>query len=168
MSHTPALNPIHRLAGRIGLALASLLVVTTAQADDDDLRVPKLATYNAECASCHVAYPPGLLPAPSWQRLMNNLPRHFGTDASLDAATVQKLSTWLTAHAASYRKVARNPVPPPDDRITRSAWFIHEHQEELPPSVWKRPSIQSPANCAACHTRADQGAYGEHDLRIPR
>jgi hypothetical protein len=28
-----------------------------------------------------------MLPAASWQRLMGNLPRHFGTDASLDAAT---------------------------------------------------------------------------------
>jgi len=48
--------------------------------------------YQQECAACHLAYPPGLLPAASWQRPMGNLPKHFGTEASLDATTLQTLS----------------------------------------------------------------------------
>jgi len=38
-------------------------------------------------------------PAASWQQLMNNLQRHFGSDALLDAATVKELSDWLAANA---------------------------------------------------------------------
>ena len=70
--------------------------------------------------------PPGLLPAASWQRLIDNLPRHFGTDASLDAATAKELSTWLAAHAGTDKRAREAP---PEDRITRSAWFIREHDE---------------------------------------
>jgi hypothetical protein len=151
--------------------LASALVLAAtgaAQADERaGARVPLLPAYQQECASCHLAYPPGLLPAVSWRRLMANLPRHFGTDASVDAATRQQLSHWLEANAGSYKKVARDPTPPPQDRITQSAWFVHEH-DELPAAVWARPAIKSAANCAACHTRADQGEFRERDIRIPR
>ena len=63
-----------------------------------------LPKYQQECAACHLAYPPGLLPAASWQRLMGNLPQHFGTDASLDPATVKEIGQWLQAHAADPRR----------------------------------------------------------------
>ena len=127
-------------------------------------RVPLLPLYKQECAACHVAYPPGMLPAPSWQRLMNNLPRHFGTDASLDADALKQLSAWLDAHAGSGRRVREAP---PEDRITRSSWFVREH-DEIPAATWKKAAVKSASNCIACHTRADQGDFNEHDVRIPR
>jgi nitrate/TMAO reductase-like tetraheme cytochrome c subunit len=104
-----------------------------------------------------------MLPAESWRRLVNNLPRHYGTDASLDAATVSELATWLDANAGTYKRVHE---PPPQDRVTRSAWFIRKH-DELPATVWKRPAVKSAANCIACHTRADQGDFNERAVRIP-
>ena len=70
--------------------LMALLGATLAARAGDDRRGPGVALlprYQQECAACHVAFPPGMLPADSWRRLMNDLPRHFGTDASLDAAT---------------------------------------------------------------------------------
>jgi len=137
-----------------------------AHADDGlrGLRVPLLPKYRQECASCHMAYPPGMLPADSWQRLINSLPRHFGTDASLDAASVMELSAWLTANAGSYNRVREAP---PQDRITTSAWFSRTH-EEVSSTAWRRPAIKSPANCSACHAQADQGDFNEHNVRIPR
>ncbi|WP_445263697.1 diheme cytochrome c [Ramlibacter sp. PS3R-8] len=107
---------------------------------------------------------PGLLPAASWQRLLQDLPRHFGTDASLDATTVAELSKWLAVHAATSRRFA---AVPPQDRITRSDWFAREHRE-VPADAWKRAAVKSPANCAACHSGADQGDFDEHAVRIPR
>ncbi|MBU3739987.1 MAG: cytochrome C, partial [Rhodoferax sp.] len=125
-----------------------------------------LPRYQQECAACHIAYPPALLPAASWQRLMGSLDRHFGTDASLDAASVRDLTRWLTQNAGSYRRVSE---PPPQDRITRSAWFVRQHGgHEVPADVWKRAAVGSPANCAACHTRADQGRFDEREIRIPK
>lgn len=145
--------------------LAALLA-PQAWADDGlrPARAPSLAKYVQECAACHLAYPPALLPAPSWQRVMANLPRHYGTDASLDPATVSALATWLTANAATS---SRRSESPPDDRITRANWFIREHHE-LAAATWKLPKVRNAANCAACHTQADQGDFNEHNVRIPR
>lgn len=122
------------------------------------------ANFRQECSACHVAYPPGLLPAASWDRLMKNLGAHFGTDASLDEAQVRLISDWLRTHAGTYKRVSGAP---PDDRITQSAWFIRKHQE-VPPDAWKRASIRSAANCNACHSGAARGDYDEHGVRIPR
>lgn len=149
-----------------GLAAACALFAAlgAARADGHRPAAPPLPKYAQECASCHLAYPPGALPAASWQRLMDNLPRHFGTDASLDAATVKELRGWLGANAGTWRRVAEAP---PEDRITRSAWFVRKHRE-VAPATWKLPAVRSASNCAACHTRADQGDFDEHAVRIPR
>lgn len=127
-------------------------------------RVPTLPQYQAECSACHVAFPAGGLPAASWARLMQNLPKHFGTDASLDPATTQQISQWLQANAASGRRAQDTP---PEDRLTRTQWFVREHHE-ISSTTWQRAAIGKPSNCAACHTGAPQGRFGEHDVRIPR
>lgn len=95
---------------------------------------------------------------------MSNLPRHYGTDASLDAATVRELSAWLKTHAGTWKRV---DVPPRDDRITEAAWFVREHRE-VSAATWKLPAVKSAANCAACHTQAEQGDFRERNIRIPR
>lgn len=149
-----------------GAAAGLLLALTTTLACADgrrDVGTPPLPAYAQECGACHVAYPASVLPAASWQRLMGNLPRHFGVDASLEAATAQPLAAWLAAHAASGRRA----TAPPDDRITRSAWFVREH-DDVAPSAWQRPAIKSAANCGACHAGAEQGDFDEHRVRIPR
>ena len=122
-----------------------------------------LPLHAQECGACHTAYAPGLLGAASWQRLMANLPRHFGSDASLDAASTAQLSAWLRTHAATGKRAE----PPPQDRITRSAWFGREHRE-IVPAVFARPAIKSASNCGACHAGAAQGDFNEHQVRIPR
>ena len=152
------------VAARLGTLLSVGLSVVGAQADSGrimPLAVP--AAYVQECAACHTAYPPGMLPAHSWQRVMGGLERHFGTDASLDPATVQQLARWLQAHAGTYKRVAEEP---PEDRITRSAWFVRKHRD-IAPGVWVLPSVKAAANCAACHTGTEQGIYDDDRLHIP-
>lgn len=119
--------------------------------------------YTQECAACHLAYPPGLLPARSWQRLMGGLDQHYGSDASLDAATLQQITPWLLAHAGTYKRVAEEP---PQDRITRSVWFGRKHRK-VDPSVWQLPSVKSAAHCAACHAGAGRGDFDDDHLQVP-
>ena len=69
-------------------ALLCALVASAAAPAFAGSRAPLDPTYVAECASCHIPYPPRFLPAASWRALMGNLGDHFGTDASLDAQTV--------------------------------------------------------------------------------
>ena len=147
------------LAVAAGLTLAS-----AAQADSDRALLRNVpAAYTQECAACHTGYAPGMLPARSWQRIMTGLDKHYGTDASLDAATVRQLSGWLQANAGTYKRVAEAP---PEDRITQSAWFVRKH-DEVAPSVWKLASVKSAANCTACHTGADQGDFSDDNLKFP-
>jgi hypothetical protein len=145
------------------LAPVMLLALSQQVLADAAPRVRPLPAYQRECGSCHVAYPPGMLPVASWQRLMNDLPNHFGTDASLDAEQVREIGGWLAAHAG--RRGSAERVP--EDRITRTAWFIREHRKVAQP-VWKRPAVGGAANCAACHTRAEEGDFDERHIRIPR
>lgn len=156
-----------RRTRRIVFSLCAALSIAQPAVADDDRRTPpvaRLPKYQQECGACHLAYPPGMLPAASWQRTMNSLPHHFGTDASLDAADLQQLSGWLRANAGTYKRVRETPR---QDRITLSSWFVRKH-DEVPASAWKLAAVKSASNCAACHTRADQGFFHERDIRIPR
>lgn len=148
------------------LACLALLLSLPAWADGDKRLRPATPnpSYQQECGSCHVAYPPALLPAASWQRITADLGKHFGSDATLDPATTQALTRWLQQNAGSGKRAREAP---PQDRITRAAWFQREH-DELPAGVWQRPAVKSPANCAACHTGAEQGDFSEHRVRVPR
>ena len=121
------------------------------------------AIYLQECASCHVAYPPGMLPAVSWQRIVSRLDKHFGTDASLDAPTANGIGAWLQAQAGTGRRSAE---PPSQDRITRTAWFERKHRK-LAADVWRLPSVGSAGRCEACHAGADRGLFDDHDLQAP-
>ena len=155
-----------RTARRLPLpALAMLLGLTTAALADSGNINPRqmLPSFQQECAACHLAYPPGLLPARSWDRIMKGLDQHYGTDASLDAASVQQIGQWLQAHAGTYKRVNAEP---PQDRITESAWFLRKHRQ-LDAPVWQHASVKSAANCAACHTRAEQGRFDEDELQFP-
>jgi mono/diheme cytochrome c family protein len=147
------------MAALLGLAAAML-----AHADSGPL-MPRdvLPAYTQECASCHMAYPPGMLPARSWQRVMGGLDKHYGTDASLDAATVKQIAGWLQAHAGTAR---RGNEEPPQDRITRSAWFENKHRK-IDRSVWTLASVKSAAHCAACHTGAERGDFDDDRLTFP-
>ena len=148
------------------LSSAVVLLAAPALADSNTPRIPLLPKYAQECTACHMAYPPGMLPAASWARVMGGLGKHYGTDASLDETSVREISAWLKANAGTYRRVSEEP---PQDRITKSAWFVRKHREgEVPANVWKRTAVGSPANCAACHAGADKGNFNEHEVRIPK
>lgn len=156
---TPARSALAALA-----LIAGSFAVFDAHADGDRLMPPNApAAYTQECASCHLAYPPALLPARSWRRLMGGLDKHYGSDASLDAATAQQIDGWLQAHAGTYKRVNEEP---PQDRITRSAWFERKHRK-IDPAVWTLASVKRAANCAACHTAADRGVFDDDDLTYP-
>lgn len=132
------------------------------------------ATYKAECASCHMLYPPGLLPARSWLRIMEGLKDHFGENATVDKAAKERLTEFLTSNAADHsplrrsRKIAASIAASDSPlRFTETQYFKRQHHE-VRAKVWQRKSVGSPANCAACHARAESGDFSEDEVRIPR
>jgi hypothetical protein len=148
----------------VGAAMLGMALFGSAHADGR-FGIPANAptAYAQECASCHMAYPPGMLPAGSWQRMLSGLDKHYGTDASLDTATTQQLVAWLRANAGTSKRVREEPA---QDRITRTAWFERKHRQ-IQPAVWRLASVKSPANCAACHTGAERGNFDDDNLRLP-
>ena len=148
------------------LLMGVMLSVAHAEDDDDDggRATANNAAWKTECSSCHVAYPPRFLTAESWHAIMSGLDKHFGSNASLDAATTKEIATFLDKNAGSNRHA---PSGKPVLRITETRWFQHEH-DEVADRVWKNPKVKSPANCAACHIQADSGNFSEHNIRIPK
>ena len=71
-----------RLALLLAAALAAPLLPAHAE---EGAYLPPVAdaTVAKECGACHMVFPPQLLPARSWQKLMADLSSHFGEDASL-------------------------------------------------------------------------------------
>ena len=152
----------------IGILLLNAILLIgshSALADSDQLLPARLLpSYQQECAACHLAYPPAFLPAVSWKRMMSNLEQHFGSDASIDSKTANEITSWLTDHAGTYKRVKEAPK---DDRITLSAWFVRKHRK-IEDEVWLRESIKSKANCLACHVQAERGNYDDDHVVIPK
>lgn len=140
----------------IGFGLILALFSATA------LSAPANSLWRQECGSCHLAYPPELLPAASWRKLMDGLDQHFGSDASLSAKENRAISEYLLSKAGSRWRALDAPL-----RISETSWFQHEH-DEIAAAVWKRAAIKTPANCGACHAGADHSDFEEDRVRIPR
>lgn len=146
------------------IALALLLGVSLpALADRLPLPADAPASYKAECGSCHIAYPPALLPAGDWQRVMAGLNQHYGSDAAVDEKTRREIAAFLKRHAGNAGRLGSAGEPP---RITQTTRFVHKHRE-VPQKFWRDPRVKSAANCEACHTRAVEGSYSEHEISIP-
>jgi len=132
------------------------------------------AKWKAECAGCHMAYHPGLLPARSWQRMMSGLYKHFGENAELDAATREEITRFLVANSADKQESRRSkrivqsiPANAAPLRISETDYFVAKH-DEVSPATFKRKSIGSASNCIACHKNADKGDFSESQIKIPR
>ncbi len=145
--------------------LLPLLILLAMPVSAAKMSTPSKApkSYEVECASCHMAYPPGLLGQKNWQNILAGLDKHFGVDASIDAKTQTEITQWLIKNAATKEKYSSFA---PENRITKSAWFIREH-DEVRADVWKRDAIKGPANCSVCHTDAANGGFSENNIRIP-
>jgi hypothetical protein len=161
-------NATKRLAFDLSVWIVSLFAVLVLIAHeamaDSSVAAASNDRWKAECGSCHIAYPPRLLPAPAWRRMMSQLDKHFGADASLDARAAAGIGAFLEQNAASGRR-AQGPAE--TLRITETGWFRREHGK-VPAATWKHAAVQSAANCGACHTLAEQGDFRERNIRIPR
>jgi mono/diheme cytochrome c family protein len=130
--------------------------------------------YKEECGSCHFPFQPAFLPAESWQAIMSDLGDHFGDNAELSDENTQRIANFLASNSAG--KVS-SEIPnkvmwslrytPHPKRITETAFFRHEHREIPPRLLNNNGNKLSFANCDSCHTRAMQGSYREHEIRVP-
>ncbi len=166
-----------------GFVVGYALLFASCAAYADKLSLPTDAppAFQAECTSCHLAFPPQLMAADDWRRVMATLDKHYGDNASLDEKTRLALENFLVRNAGSPKKVgaASSGRFRPDGlpaggtaegaelpRITTSAWFKRKHHE-VAKADWTHAKVKTPANCAACHTKAAAGSYREREIVMP-
>jgi len=130
----------------------------------------KDATYIEECGTCHIPYPPMLLPEASWEKVMAGLENHFGDNTELDAQTSKYLQNYLVTHALEKEResvvghwLKTLPIKPAI-RITELQAFIDDHED-----AYKRlgegsekPGFFSP--CKDCHKEAIDGIFSKDRL----
>lgn len=151
--------------GGAGAALGSLPPLGVRSLTIDD-------TYRAECGDCHYAFHPSLLPAASWAGMMAHLDDHFGEDATLDAATRDWITVWLTANAAETWDTEaanrfRRPSADQPWRITATRFWERRHRG-IDKAVFARMPVGSKVNCSACHRDADTGRFDDQSIAIPQ
>ena len=139
-------------------ALAALISLP-ALADRMPIPANAPPAFKAECGSCHMAFPPALLAADDWRRVMAKLDKHYGDNASLDDPTRKQIEDFLTRNASSSWNLGSGSGDPP--RLTLTSRFQRKHRE-ISQATWKDKRVGSAANCAACHPRAPghPGGYG--------
>jgi hypothetical protein len=105
---------------------------------------------------------------------MSELDNHFGDNAEIDAEAYKSISEFLLTNSADksdYRRSLKfNSSIKSDDapvRISDTPYFRHEHDEIPDRLVSANPEVKSFSQCNACHAKAEQGSFNEHDIRIP-
>jgi len=126
-----------------------------------------------ECGSCHAVFYPALLPARSWEKLLAEQDKHFGSDLGLDAATSAAVLKFLVDNSADKHLVEaafkiEQSVPKDSTplRITETPYWVNKHRE-IAASDWANPLVKSKNNCAACHSDAEDGTFEDGAMQIP-
>lgn len=133
--------------------------------------------YAEECGACHYAYPPGLLPRRSWEKVMQPeaLEDHFGDDASLDEETRARLAAYLDRNAADdswYKRSIKIRRSIPKDeaplRITEVAYIKRRHADIPESDIQGNNRVRSLSQCDACHRKAEKGTFDDDTVQIPK
>jgi hypothetical protein len=130
-------------------------------------------TYQDNCGACHFSYQPELLPSGSWDKILSNPEDHFGEVIDLDPESKKIIAEYLKANAADHSssklssKIMKCIGDQTPQRITDITYIQRKHHE-ISTDVFKRKSIGSLSNCAACHTTAEKGIYDDDNVKIPQ
>lgn len=160
--------PLRPLASATLVLAVSAFALAGARAGGDHFFAPVSdATTADECGSCHLAFPPSMLPAASWKKMMGQLDQHFGEDATLDADTAALVTRYLVANAGDagglrfsgklLRDIGPDAAP---QRITELPRWKREHRK-ISAADWADPKVKSKANCQACHADAERGYFDD-------
>ena len=101
--------------------------------------------YLENCASCHIALPPAVLPTQSWQRILQDS-QHYGVQIK-PLVDPPRLLVW------NYIKISSRPLNKEEEtpyRVEESRYFKAMH-----PKV-KLPRPVGVSSCVSCHPSASE------------
>ncbi len=124
-----------------------------------------------QCGACHLAFPPSLAPAATWDGILADLQHHFGADASLSPDQIMQIRSWLDANAAGHwdtlpSHLLRDPAADGSWRITDTPGWRRRHRG-IAAAVFAAAPVYRRSNCAACHADAATGMFSPQDIAVP-
>lgn len=129
--------------------------------------------YN-ECGSCHITYPPYLLPKKSWALMMDDLENHFGDDASIDKMTnisirsfLEKNSSENSTHEAAFKILKTLKENHSTIAITKTPYWEKRHKD-IDEKIFLSKEVKSKANCSACHQDIEYGLLENNLIKLPK
>lgn len=149
------------------MVLGGWMLSNALLADSDERYRPiSNRTVLEECSDCHMAFPPEMLPARSWEKMMRGLENHFGESAELDPETTRIIEEYYVENAGDQGLFGRwrfrglsDDNPPL--RITEMAYFKREHSGREFDYYARRLKVKSPVDCVACHPGARSGYFDD-------
>lgn len=128
--------------------------------------------YDLACGNCHWAYIPQLLPSGSWDNILKSLANHFGSEVSVPDQELSTIKDYLLTNSADKtdlkigRKITKSLAGNLPIRISEIPYIRHKHND-ISLNVFSRKSIQSLANCIACHPSATKADFDDDNVKIP-
>ncbi len=101
--------------------------------------------YLENCATCHIALPPAVMPTQTWQRLLQD-PQHYGVTLP-QLVDPPRLLIWNYLRNFSRPLLKEEPTP---YRVGESRYF-----KALHPNV-KLPRPVDVSSCVSCHSSATE------------
>ncbi len=136
--------------------------------------LPDDPVWRKVCGECHLAYHPSLMPARSWEKLMQQSSDHFGEDLALEPKQAAAIRDFLVANSAEQEateaawKINSNEAASQAPlRITGLRYWKWKHSRIIE-TVWQRPSVNNRGNCVACHQDARQGTFEDTAIKVPK
>jgi len=136
--------------------------------------LPDNKLWRDECGACHAVFYPALLPARSWEKMMAEQDKHFGSDLGFDKTTTDEILKFMVDNSADKHLIESGfkieqsiPKDSSPQRITETPYWVNKHRE-IAAADWANPLVKSKNNCGACHTDADDGTYEDGAMHIPK
>ncbi len=136
--------------------------------------VPPVAldpVFAEQCGSCHLAFPPSLAPASTWNGILDHPDAHFGQDTGLPPDMIAQLRAYLDGQDAAHWDTLpanrlRRPDPRGSLRITDSPGWQRIHRRIAAAAFTEAP-VYRRSNCAACHADAATGRFSPQQITWP-
>jgi cytochrome b/mono/diheme cytochrome c family protein len=166
-------HPRAALAIMLAVLAVSTAAVTVLTARPGRLVPPETLdpVFAEQCGACHLAFPPALAPASTWNGILADLQHHFGADATLSSDQTAHIRTWLDANAAGHwdtlpSHLLRVPAANGSLRITDTPGWRRQHRG-IAETVFTTAPVYRRSDCAACHADAATGRFAPQRIAIP-
>ncbi|HKM61312.1 MAG TPA: cytochrome b/b6 domain-containing protein [Acidisphaera sp.] len=127
--------------------------------------------YAEQCGGCHLAFPPSLAPAATWNTVLDHMDSHFGENPGLPPDMIAHFRAYLDANDASHwdtlpAHVLRIPAPGGSLRITDTPGWKRIHRA-IPSATFTSPPVYHRSHCEACHGDAATGRFAPQLIAVP-